>query len=434
MSELHLQYAAISDVGRVRKDNQDSGYAGPWLLAICDGVGGAARGDIASSTVIQQLRELDIRPTEEDLLARVSTTFHAAHDRIGELVAADPALSGTSTTATITLFDGQRAVVGHIGDSRAYLYRAGTLTQLTSDHTFVQTLIDEGRITEDEARTHPHKNLILKAVDGVHENDPDVFYLALADQDRLLVCSDGTGVLTDVQIADILTEGSPRYAAGELVRASLDAGSTDNVTCLVADVVERTNADTGQAPMVVGAAADAHRPGSRIGYAGRSRTAPLFRGPRGSDTTELSPVATEIPEEIGFAIDADPEQARYAPRPRPRLHWASRLLALTLGIGVIAMGLGLTQWWLQRQFYVGERDGTVMIFRGIEGQVLGHVLSRPYAETSLRVDDLNQLDAESVSQGMDPGSLDAAEKTVDHLHDELGGQDTLTVPDQTGAG
>ena len=121
---LRLQFAAISDVGRVRKDNQDSGYAGPWLLTVCDGVGGAARGDIASSTAVQQLRKLDERPSE-DMLGQVAGALHRAHDRIAELVDEDPSLNGTSTTATVALFGGSRLGIGHVGDSRAYLLRDG---------------------------------------------------------------------------------------------------------------------------------------------------------------------------------------------------------------------------------------------------------------------------------------------------------------------
>src|SRR5665811_321992 len=117
--------------------------------------------------------------------------------------------------------------------------REGALSQLTEDHTFVQSLIDEGRITEEEARVHPHRNLILRAVDGVHETDPDLFHVDLAPGDRLLLCSDGcTGVLDDERIADILGSGTVDFAVVELIRASLDAGSTDNITCVVADVVD----------------------------------------------------------------------------------------------------------------------------------------------------------------------------------------------------
>ena len=205
-----LDFSAISDVGRVRKDNQDSGYVGPHLIAVCDGVGGAARGDIASSTAIAQLRKLEEHPpgpdaTDTDLLGLVSNALHRAHDRIAELVDDNPALDGTSTTATIALFEGHRIAMGHVGDSRAYLFRDGEIRQITTDHTFVQTLIDEGRITEEEARVHPHRNLILRAIDGNHDLDPDLFVLPVQLGDRLLLCSDGaSGVLDAGRLADIL--------------------------------------------------------------------------------------------------------------------------------------------------------------------------------------------------------------------------------------
>src|SRR3954470_19258455 len=143
-ASLRLRFAPGSDVGRVRKDNQDSGYVGPQLIAVCDGVGGAARGDIASSTAIAPLRKPEETPptpqtTDSDLLGLVSNALHRAHDRIAELVDQNPSLNGTSTTATVALFDGRRVGIGHVGDSRAYLYRAGELRQLTTDHTFVQT-------------------------------------------------------------------------------------------------------------------------------------------------------------------------------------------------------------------------------------------------------------------------------------------------------
>ncbi len=235
---MRLDFSAISDVGRVRKDNQDSGYVGPHLVVVCDGVGGAARGDIASSTAIAQLRKLEEAPpgpdtSDSDLLGLVSNALHRAHDRIAELVDENPSLDGTSTTATVALFDGKRVGMGHVGDSRAYLCRDGETTQLTSDHTFVQTLIDEGRITEADARVHPHKNLILKAIDGKHDLEPDLFVLELQLGDRLLLCSDGTGVLEPGRLADILATGSPDYAAVELFIGSLEERDLDNVKRVV---------------------------------------------------------------------------------------------------------------------------------------------------------------------------------------------------------
>ncbi len=408
---LRLQFAAISDVGRVRKDNQDSGYAGPWLLSVCDGVGGAARGDIASSTAIQQLRKLDEPPTE-DLLGQVAGALHRAHDRIGELVDEEPSLNGTSTTATVALFDGTRLGLGHVGDSRAYLYRTGEITQLTKDHTFVQSLIDEGRITEDEARVHPHRNLILKALDGIHEAEPDLFHIGLAAGDRILLCSDGaSGVLDDGRLADILSTGGPDFAAVELVRASLEAGSSDNVTCIVADVVDGSTPIEDPQPVLVGAAAELRR-------RTRSAKGSLFRGHRSGDTGELEPVAAEIPDDVPFAISSDPldpEQARYAPRPPRRFVWLKRLLAGLIVLGLLWIGMAAAWSWSQQQYYVGEQDGTVVIYRGLNADLPGVSLSSPYETTDIQLARLSAFDAGKVREGIDAGSLDDARRAVDNL-------------------
>lgn len=411
---FRLDYGAVSDVGRVRRDNQDSGYAGPWLLAVCDGVGGAARGDLASATAIGQLRRLDQPPTSDspdELLARIAGAVHRAHDRLVELVDEDPALSGTSTTASLLVFDGLRIGVGHVGDSRAYLVRDGSIRQLTVDHTFVQTLIDEGRITEAEAKVHPHRNLILRAIDAVSDSEPDLFVLEIAAGDRLLVCSDGaSGVLDDGRLADILSTGSPEYAAVELVRASLEAGSTDNVTCVVADVLEATDAAPAQEGLVVGAAAD-----RRVQ---RGRTGGLFRGHRAGDTGELDPVPADLPDDVPYAITADPidpEAARYAPRAPRRYLWARRVFASTVVVGLAWIGLAWLWSWSQQQYYVGEQDGAVVIFRGVNASIGGIDLSEPYETTDVDLDRLSDFDAGKVQEGIEAEDLDDARQTVQNL-------------------
>ena len=415
MSDLLLYYSAISDVGRVRKDNQDSGYAGPWLLTVCDGVGGAARGDIASSTAVAELRQLDEPPPDgADQIGRVTAALHDAHRAIGGLVDEDPALNGTSTTATVALFDGSRVAIGHVGDSRAYLFRQGEISQLTTDHTFVQSLIDEGRITEEEARVHPHRNLILKALDGIHDAEPDLFMLELIAGDRLFLCSDGAcGVLPDGRIADILSMGTPDYAAVELVRASLEAGSSDNVTCVVADVItaEQAAEDEQYAalePLLVGAAAELKRRLPRG----------LFRGHRSGDTGELEPVDAEIPDDLPFAIKADPidpEEARYAPQPPRRFVWPKRLLVVAVVVGLVWIAVAAAWSWSQRQYYVGEEDGVVVIFRGIDADIPGLNLSEPYETSDVVVDQLPEGDANRVREGFGVRDLDAAEQAVRKL-------------------
>lgn len=432
---LLLDYAAISDVGRVRKDNQDSGYAGPWLLTVCDGVGGAARGDIASSTAVSELRALDAEPTPvpgtpDPLLDRVTDALHAAHEQIGRLVDADPTINGTSTTATVALFDGRRIGIGHVGDSRAYLFRGNEISQLTNDHTFVQSLIDEGRITEAEARVHPHRNLILKALDGVHEAEPDLFVIELAAGDRLFLCSDGAcGVLDDGRLADILSMGTPDFAAVELVRASLEAGSSDNVTCIVADVVTRETADASASyadlePMLVGAAAELKRKLPRG----------LFRGHRSGDTGELEPIEAEIPDHIPYAVASDPlrpadaEAARYAPVPRPRFTWLRRLLGLLVVVGILWIGAAAAWSYVQRQYYVGEADGVVVIHHGIDASLPGISLSEVVVVTTLRVDSLGDYDRGMVEDGIPVDSLDEAKERVEYFS----GQQVTDGTDGTG--
>lgn len=410
--ELRLSYYAVSDVGRVRKDNQDSGYAGRWLLAVCDGVGGAARGDIASSTAINELRELDHPPGDRDLIDRVSDGLHEAHESIAAAVYQDASLNGTSTTATLALFDGHRIAVGHIGDSRGYLLRGGELSQITSDHTFVQSLIDEGRITEKEARVHPHRNLILKALDGLHDVDPDLFTIALAPGDRIFLCSDGAcGFLDHDRMADILSTGSPEFAAIEMVRASLDAGSSDNVTCVVADVLtaEPTAAEPADAdpePMVVGAAAELKRGAPRG----------LFRGHRAGDTGELEPVDVEIPEGIDFAIvddpPVDPETYRYAPLAPRRFAWLRRLLVAAVVLGLAWIAAASAYWWTQQQYYVGEHDGRVAVYRGIDG-IPG--LASVYRTSDVSVKDLPESARTDVDEGIAADSYEDAVAIVRNL-------------------
>ena len=410
---MRLDYAAISDVGRVRKDNQDSGYAGRQMLAVCDGVGGAARGDIASSTAIGQLRRLDDEVVE-DLLGQVAGALHRAHDRIGELVDEEPALAGTSTTATVALFDGSRIGMGHVGDSRAYLLRDGELRQLTTDHTFVQTLIDDGQITEEESRVHPHRNLILKAIDGIHDLEPDLFEVEIHAGDRLLLCSDGaSGVLDGARLADILGSGNADFAAVELVRASLEAGSTDNVTCLVADVID-DQAEGDTEPMLVGAAADL----PKRGKGAMAGVGSLFRGHRSGDTGELDPVPDDIPGGVPFAIATDPidpEEARYAPRAPRRFAWLRRLLVLLFLVGVVWVVAAGAWSWSQRQYYVGEYDGHVTIYRGVNADLPGVELSQPYETSDIALSDLSEYDQAQVRDGIGLGDLAAARRTVDNL-------------------
>ncbi|WP_323793108.1 serine/threonine-protein phosphatase, partial [Nocardioides sp.] len=294
-------------------------------------------------------------------------------------------------------------------------FRDGEPSQLTTDHTFVQSLIDDGRITEAEARVHPHRNLILKALDGIHEAEPDLFALQLTPGDRLLLCSDGAcGVLEDGRLADILSMGTPDFAAVELVRASLEAGSSDNVTCIVADVLspEQVAAEPAFAelePLIVGAAAELKR---RLPRA-------LFRGHRSGDTGELEPIDAEILD-LPFAVASDPlpvdpETARYAPRPPQRYTWVRRLAVLAIVAGLLWIGATAAWTWAQTQYYVGEQEGRVVIFRGIDASVAGFDLSEPIVITDVQLEQLSDFDRGRVGATIDVDDLADGRDKVEEI-------------------
>ena len=416
---MRLSYAALSDVGRVRKDNQDSGYAGPRLLVIADGVGGSARGDIASAATVEMLRKLDepmavsegeqprSETASETMLGAIAGAIHRSHDRIAELVREHPEIEGTSSTVTAAAFDGSLLAVGHVGDSRGYLLRDGALSQLTTDHTFVQSLIDEGRITEDEARVHPHRNLILRAVDGVHEPEPDVFVVEAAVGDRLLLCSDGcSGVLDHEVLLRVLADGAPEQAATELVRSALTAGSTDNVTVVVADVLEgELSAETAVAPLVVGSAA-----------AGPDRHPLAGRTARGADTGDLPAIGGP---DSAAGSGLDPEEARYAPQPPRRHAWARRSLALLLVLALLALiGIG-AYTWSQDQYYVANDGDAVVIYRGVQAEIPGLSLQHVQESTDYVLDDLPSYRAGQVRDGISASSLTDARAVVRSLRSDV---------------
>ncbi len=259
-----LRYAAKSDVGMVRRDNEDSGYAGRTLLVVADGMGGHAAGELASSTAVATLAELDSEDLPAgDVLTALDDAMLTSAERIAQFIEADPSRSGMGTTLTAVLWRGGRIALIHIGDSRAYLLRGGELRQITHDHTYVQTLIDSGRITAEEARTHPKRNLILRAIDGTGVPEGETSIREAQVGDRYLLCSDGlSGVVDDPDIARVLAQvPDPTAAVTELVDLALAAGAPDNVTAVIADVIEVDDAaqDLESAlggPVVVGAAGD----------------------------------------------------------------------------------------------------------------------------------------------------------------------------------
>lgn len=260
---LSLRFAAGSHKGMIREGNEDSGYAGPRLLAIADGMGGQAAGEVASSEVISTLVTLDDDVPGSDILTSLGTAVQRANDQLRMMVEEDPQLEGMGTTLTALLWTGQRLGLVHVGDSRAYLLRDGVLTQITQDHTWVQRLVDEGRITEEEATTHPQRSLLMRALGSGDHVEPDLSIREVRAGDRYLICSDGlSGVVSHQTLEDTLASyQGPQETVQELIQLALRGGGPDNITVIVADVLDVDGGDTlaghlSDTPVIVGAVAE----------------------------------------------------------------------------------------------------------------------------------------------------------------------------------
>ena len=246
---LTIRYAVRSDIGLEREDNEDAAYAGNQLLAVADGLGGHAAGEVASAAVIEALRPLDTQVPSGELLNALGHAVRRAEGALHDLAAADPSLAGLGTTVTALLRSGSRLGLVHIGDTRAYLVRDGEVFQITRDHTLVQSLLDEGKITEDEAPSHPQRMLLLRAIDGQHRYEPDLQFHEAQAGDRYLLSSDGlhATVPADAVAGVLLTVADPEQAAADLIALAIDRGAPDNVTCIVADIVTATKPAEAQA-------------------------------------------------------------------------------------------------------------------------------------------------------------------------------------------
>jgi len=265
---LEFRTAAATHVGLVRSHNEDSGFVGPRLVVVADGMGGAAAGEMASATATRAAddvaREQSAALAPRDLLAR---TVQRAAERIAALVEADPARAGMGTTFTALHTDGTRVALAHLGDSRAYLLRAPVLRQLSVDHTLVQSMVDAGRLSPAQARRSSHRHIVTRSLGGGGSSQPDLLDLDVAPGDRLLVCSDGlSDLVDDGDLALVAGLPDARAAVDLLVAGALDAGGTDNVTCVLVDVVDVVDGGEGEGGgathrgSFLGAAADADAP------------------------------------------------------------------------------------------------------------------------------------------------------------------------------
>jgi len=403
--KIALDYAARSDVGLVRSENQDSGYAGPHLLVVADGMGGHAGGDIASSIAIGTMVTLDGESHGgDDATEHLSRSIAAANAEIQSQVDHSPELQGMGTTVTALLRAGNKVALAHIGDSRAYLLREGSFHQITHDHSFVQSLVDEGRITEAEADSHPQRSLVTRVLTGSDGDEPDLMVREARPGDRFLLCSDGlSGFVARDTIEEVLSAGKPvGPTADRLVELALRAGAPDNVTVVVADIVDLDTGSTpSTAPQVVGAAALRRRGGA-------TRPVPV---------TPAEKAAALSREASGASDDDEVTLAEESPG-SGRGRWLRRGAVALLVLLVLGGGAYAAYDWVQRQFYVGVHDGSVAIYRGVS-QDLGPIsLSQVEEVSSISTADLPDFYRNRVENTVSTGTLADAQELVDSLQAE----------------
>ena len=398
---LVLRYAARSDRGLIRGNNQDSVYAGPRLLAVADGMGGHAAGDVASKVVIAALVHLDDDAPSGDLLQAMREAVFEGSEHLREVIRESPQLEGMGTTLTAILFAGGRLALCHVGDSRAYLVRDGQLSQITHDDTFVQTLIDDGRITAKEANSHPQRSLLLRALNG-QDVEPDLSMREARAGDRYLLCSDGlSGVVSEDTLAEALKDPDPQTTADRLIELALRSGGPDNVTVIVADVVD----DDGR---------------------GEALMEPVIDGAAGGNIGQR---LVDGRSAAGRAALADPP-APPPPPPTPSTGGGSSarrrplrlLLVAVVGLAVLVAGAIGTYSWALGHWFVSV-DGTgedeqVAIFRGLDVSVVSFDLYELEEDTGMPLSDLTRAARNRVRNGITADDASDADRILDRLRDQ----------------
>ena len=397
---LVLRYAARSDRGLIRGNNQDSVYAGPRLLAVADGMGGHAAGDVASKVVIAALEHLDEDAPSGDMLQSMRQAVFEGSEHLREVIRESPQLEGMGTTLTAILFAGGRLALCHVGDSRAYLVRDGQFSQITHDDTFVQTLIDDGRITAEEANTHPQRSLLLRALNG-QDVEPDLSMREARAGDRYLLCSDGlSGVVSEETLAEALKDPDPQATADRLIELALRSGGPDNVTVIVADVIDDDGRGALMEPVVDGAA------GGNVGQR-------QVDGRSAAGRAALADPPAPPPPTPTLSTGGGSSARR---RPLRLLLVAVALLAVLVAGSVLTYNWALGHWFVAVQG-TGE-NGQVAVFRGLDVSVVGFDLYELDQSTDLAVTDLTAAARSRVRGGITADDEQDAERILDALREQ----------------
>jgi len=406
-----VSYAA-SDVGKVRSSNQDSGYAGVNLFFVADGMGGHAGGDIASAITAQHVATAD-EPVENSQQAeqKLIDYIWQANQKLSASVQAHSDLAGMGTTFSGMLVHGTSVSIGHIGDSRIYLARDGVVKQITTDHTFVQRLVDTGRISEEEALVHPRRSVLMRVLGDVEQfPEVDLETFETKPGDRWMVCSDGlSGVIPEGLMHRImLSKSSVQEATDLLVGEALEFGAPDNVTVVLVDVLDsKEETEVSPARQFVGSAASEvvidERRGRRILRILNPMTLiEMLQKPE--DPTSFAPESEELLEKILKETKG-----------RIRARRLRQLATYVLLVAVAIYGLFLAYEYTQTRFFVGTNDGVVVIYKGIREDLGPFRFSTVYEVSNISVDSLTDFQREALERSIATENLEEARRVLDQL-------------------
>jgi PPM family protein phosphatase len=401
--------AAVSNVGKIRANNQDSGYAGNYLFVVADGMGGHAGGDVASAIAIRRISEVDQRYTSaHDAAFALQSSLIAANSLLAETVFEHNELTGMGTTVSGLIRVDNQIAMAHIGDSRVYRFRGGKIEQISTDHTFVQRLVDSGRITPEEAAVHPRRSVLMRVlgdVDAAPEIDTEVFDTAPGD--RWLICSDGlSSYVSDDKMEHVLaTVPSAQDAAERLIKESLDQGAPDNVTVVLLDIDETVDS-AHIPPLTVGSAA------SPLSFDSDS-TRRALRLP----TLLLHPLKATQPDPSHFEPESDDylDELIAEDRTRQRRRRVTWLISIIVAVIAIAAAIVFGYNWTQTHYFVGNDRGYVAIYRGVQQDIGPIRLSTVVTKTAIPLSKLRPFDRAQVEATISAGNIDLAEDIVDRL-------------------
>ena len=404
--------AAVSHVGKIRANNQDSAYAGQFLFVVADGMGGHAGGDVASAIAITRIAEVDREFTSpNDAEFALQSALIAANSLLAETVFEHSELTGMGTTVSGFLRVGNHLAIAHIGDSRIYRLRDKKLEQITADHTFVQRLVDSGRITPEEAAVHPRRSVLMRVLGDVDATpEIDTMIEKAEPGDRWLLCSDGLSsyVAEDRIAAALALDGDADEVAERLVKESLDQGAPDNVTVVVVDID--------------GSGDSAHHPAVTVGSAAGPLAfeGDVVRKPLRIPTLLLHPLKATKPDDSHF----EPESQEFLDEliiedgKRARRRRIGAIVVIALLAALVAAAAIIGYQWTQTHYFVGSADNKVAIYRGIQQDLGPIALSSVYRDTSIAVDDLSAINQQRLEATISADSLADAERIVSQLADD----------------